>query len=164
MSLTQLSNLRQNPSPLNTSLKLNSDNAGQGVAKLVLSIVKLLTDVLERQAFRRYDGGTLSSSQIEELGTAFMQINTRTQEIASLFGINSINELQLNLKPAQAANPSEIDMAESKADSSLADLVDLIVDRGAVVAGNVSISIANVELIVLNLLASINAVRDNELS
>jgi hypothetical protein len=164
MSLVEPSNLSENCSSPRTSIKLDSNNAGQGIAKLVLSIVKLLTDVLERQALRRYDEGTLSTSQIEELGTAFLQINTRAKEVAGLFGIKSMSELQLNLNPNRIGGTGETPFSESNADSSLADLVDLVVDRGAVVAGNVSISVANVELIVLDLLASIRSVKGNELT
>jgi hypothetical protein len=164
MTLTQVSSLSAKTSSPTTTLKLDSEsNAGKGIAKLVLSIVKLLTDVLERQALRRFDSGTLSTSQIEELGTAFLQINTRIEEIASMFGINSVSELQLDLKSTRADNPSDNNISLTKPESSLAELVDLIVNRGAIVAGNVAISIANVDLIVLNLLASISPVKGEEL-
>ena len=72
MSLVQLSNSGPACAAQNASVKLDANNAAEGIAKLVLSVVKLLTDVLERQAFRRYNEGTLTACQIDELGSAFM--------------------------------------------------------------------------------------------
>ena len=53
----------------------------QGLAKLVLALLKLLHDLMEHQALRRVEGGSLSPADVEKLGDALMR---QTQEIERL--------------------------------------------------------------------------------
>jgi Gas vesicle protein K len=74
------------------------ENVEQGLAKLVLSLIELLRQLLERQAIRRMEGGSLSEEQIEGMGAALMKLEAKIHELSSHFGI-SPSDLNLNLGP-----------------------------------------------------------------
>ena len=69
-----------------------------GLARLVLTVIELLRDVLEHQAVRRMDGGTLDESEVERLGLALMRLDERMQEIKGVFGLTD-EELNIDLGP-----------------------------------------------------------------
>ena len=70
----------------------------QGLAKLVLGLIELLRQLLERQAIRRMEGGTLSEQQVEEMGLALMKLEEKIKELAQQFGLTQ-EDLKLNLGP-----------------------------------------------------------------
>jgi hypothetical protein len=70
----------------------------QGLARLVLSLVELLRRLLERQAIRRMEGGTLDDKKVEELGQALMKLEAKVHEIAGAFGLRP-EDLNLELGP-----------------------------------------------------------------
>jgi hypothetical protein len=70
----------------------------QGLAKLVLGLVELLRRLLERQAVRRMEGGSLSEQQIEDMGQALMKLEAKIREIAAAFGLKP-EDLNLELGP-----------------------------------------------------------------
>jgi hypothetical protein len=72
--------------------------AENGLARLVLTIIELLRDVLEHQAVRRMDGGTLDESEVERLGLALMRLDERMQEIKTIFGLTD-EDLDIDLGP-----------------------------------------------------------------
>jgi hypothetical protein len=74
------------------------DNIEQGLAKLVLSLVELLRQLLERQAIRRMEGGSLNERQVEEMGEALMKLEAKIHELASGFGLTPA-DLNLDLGP-----------------------------------------------------------------
>jgi hypothetical protein len=80
--------------------RLNAEpgNVERGLAQLVLTVVELLRQVMERQAIRRMDEGTLSEEQVERLGRAFMQLDDRMQQLLAEFGIDA-EDLDLPLGP-----------------------------------------------------------------
>jgi hypothetical protein len=80
--------------------RLNADpeNLERGLAQLVLTIVELLRQLMERQALRRMDDGSLSEDQIERLGQTFMKLAERMQELRDEFGLDE-EDLNLNLGP-----------------------------------------------------------------
>jgi hypothetical protein len=80
--------------------RVNADpeNVERGLAQLVLTIVELLRQLMERQALRRIDGGQLSDEQIERLGRTFMELDQRMEELREEFGLD-IEDLNLNLGP-----------------------------------------------------------------
>jgi hypothetical protein len=59
----------------------------RGLAGLVLTVVDLLRELMERQALRRMEGGTLSDDEVERLGRAFMKLNERMDELKEQFGL-----------------------------------------------------------------------------
>jgi Gas vesicle protein K len=86
-------------SPLPQSrLDCTPENIEQGLAKLVLSLIELLRQLLERQAIRRMEGGSLSDQQIEEMGTALMKLEQKIGELAEHFGL-TLADLNLDLGP-----------------------------------------------------------------
>jgi hypothetical protein len=80
--------------------RLNTDpeNAENGLAKLVLTLIEVLRKVLEHQAVRRMEGGHLSDAEIEKLGVALLRLNDRMQEMKGIFGLTD-DDLQIDLGP-----------------------------------------------------------------
>ena len=72
-------------------LNLELEKVEQGLAKLVLCIIELIRQLLERQAVRRMEGGSLSSEEIERLGATLMKLEARMQELKEQFGIDDLN-------------------------------------------------------------------------
>ena len=80
--------------------RINADpeRVEQGLARLVLTVVELLRQVLEHQAIRRMDGGTLSEEDIERLGLALLKLNHRMDELKAVFGLDD-EDLNIDLGP-----------------------------------------------------------------
>ena len=76
----------------------SEENAAQGLAKLVLGLVELIRQLLERQAIRRMEGGSLPDEQVERMGQALMQLESTVKELASQFGLSPA-DLNLDLGP-----------------------------------------------------------------
>src|SRR5438552_14985044 len=74
------------------------DNIEQGLAKLVLSLIELLRQLLERQAIRRMEGGSVNDEQIEKMGEALMKLEAKIHELATHFGLSPA-DLNLDLGP-----------------------------------------------------------------
>jgi len=79
-------------------LNLDSDNVKNGLAQLVLTLVKFLHEVLERQAIRRIDAGSLTDPEIERLGVALMKQAEEIERIRKEFGLEE-EDLNLDLGP-----------------------------------------------------------------
>lgn len=69
-----------------------------GLAKLVLTLIELLRQLLERQALRRIEAGSLSDEEIERLGQTFLKLEARMDELKEIFGLKD-EDLNLNLGP-----------------------------------------------------------------
>jgi hypothetical protein len=84
----------------NLPRRLNADpeTLEKGLAHLVLTLVELLRQLMERQALRRIEGGTLDDEEIERLGRTFMALSERMEELKRAFGLED-EELNLNLGP-----------------------------------------------------------------
>jgi hypothetical protein len=74
------------------------ENIEQGLAKLVLSLIELLRQLLERQAIRRMQGGSLTDGQVEEMGEALMKLEAKIHELAKHFNLTPA-DLNLDLGP-----------------------------------------------------------------
>src|SRR5207247_2389292 len=61
---------------------VDPDDVEQGLAKLVLTLVEFVRQLLERQAVRRMEGGTLSDEEVERMGVALMRLEQKVQEMA----------------------------------------------------------------------------------
>jgi gas vesicle protein GvpK len=68
------------------------------LARLVLSVIELLRKLLERQAVRRVESGTLGEEEIERLGETLLKLETRMGELKAAFGLGD-RELTLDLGP-----------------------------------------------------------------
>src|SRR3954463_1969252 len=80
--------------------RINADpeHVEQGLARLVLTVVELLREVLEHQAIRRMDGGTSTDAEIERLGLALLKLNSRMDELKTVFGLTD-EDLNIDLGP-----------------------------------------------------------------
>lgn len=91
-----------NESALSTSpasrIDCSPENIEQGLAKLVLGLIELIRQLLERQAIRRMQGGSLSDPQVEEMGEALMNLESKIHELADHFGLKPA-DLNLDLGP-----------------------------------------------------------------
>ena len=74
------------------------ENIEQGLARLVLSLIELLRRLLERQAIRRMEGGSVDDQQIEQMGLALMKLEQKIGELAQQFGLRP-EDLNLDLGP-----------------------------------------------------------------
>ena len=73
----------------------------RGLAKLVLTLIELLRRLMEKQAIRKMEGGTLTERQVEGLGEAFRRLETKMGELKRVFGLQD-EELNLDLGPLGA--------------------------------------------------------------
>jgi hypothetical protein len=74
------------------------DDVQRSVAQLVLTLVEFIRKLLERQAIRRMEFGTLTDEQTEEIGRALMTLEETVLDIAAKFGI-PYDDLNLDLGP-----------------------------------------------------------------
>lgn len=79
----------------------DSDIVENGLAKLVLSIIELIRRLLEKQALRRMDAGTLTDEEIERVGSALMKLEEKMAEMKKIFGLAD-DDLKLNLGPVRS--------------------------------------------------------------
>jgi hypothetical protein len=76
----------------------NPEDVRRSVLKLVLTLVELIRQLMERQAIRRMENGTLTDEETESVGLALMRLQQTVQELAEQFDI-SPDELNLDLGP-----------------------------------------------------------------
>ena len=74
------------------------EDVQRGLAQLVLTLVEVLRELMERQALRRMDAGTLDDEEIERLGTTFIALRERMDELKEVFGLTD-EDLNLDLGP-----------------------------------------------------------------
>ena len=74
------------------------DDVRRSVAKLVLTLVDAIRQLLERQAIRRMENGTLTDEETENVGLALMRLEEAVSEIAAQFGL-APEDLNLDLGP-----------------------------------------------------------------
>ena len=79
-------------------LKLTPANADSGLAKLVLTLVELIRKLVEKQAMRRVDGGSLTDEEIERLGETLMKLEMKMEELKKHFNLTD-RDLNINLGP-----------------------------------------------------------------
>ena len=70
----------------------------RGLAQLVLTLIELLRQLMERQAVRRMEQGALNDDEIERLGQTFMLLADRMDQLKAEFGLEDA-DLNLNLGP-----------------------------------------------------------------
>jgi hypothetical protein len=79
-------------------IESDKDSVERDLFKLVLTIVELVRQLMERQAIRRVDEGDLSDDQIEEVGTALMKLESAVTRLRELYDLTP-DELNLDLGP-----------------------------------------------------------------
>ncbi|MDM5197389.1 gas vesicle protein K [Fictibacillus enclensis] len=79
-------------------LSLDKSDVEQGLAKLVLTIIELLRQLMERQAMRKVENDSLSDDQLEELGLTLMRLEEKMLELKVIFGLEH-EDLNIELGP-----------------------------------------------------------------
>lgn len=83
---------------LPSRIDARAENVDQGLARLVLTLIEFIRQLLEHQAVRRMEGGNLTDAQVEELGLALMRLRERLDDIKDVFGLAG-EELNIDLGP-----------------------------------------------------------------
>ncbi|WP_371345981.1 gas vesicle protein K [Ancylobacter sp. IITR112] len=79
-------------------IDIDPEKVEQGLVKLVLMLVETLRQVIERQAIRRVEGGTLSEDETERLGLALLRLEEKMAELRQHFGLEDADlDLKLQL-------------------------------------------------------------------
>jgi hypothetical protein len=91
LALERLDGLRQR-------VNADSENLEKGLAQLVLTLIELLRQLMERQAIRRIEGGTLGAEEVERLGRTFQALSERMEELKETFGLSD-EDLNIDLGP-----------------------------------------------------------------
>jgi len=74
------------------------ESVERGLVSLVLTVVELLRQLMERQALRRVDDGSLSDDQTEKIGLTLMALEKRMAELRDHFGLTQ-EDLNIDLGP-----------------------------------------------------------------
>ena len=90
--------LREVARALPERIDADPEHVEQGLARLVLTLIEVLRKVLEHQAVRRMDGGSLSDEEVERLGLALLRLSERMDELKRLFGLDD-EDLEIDLGP-----------------------------------------------------------------
>jgi hypothetical protein len=80
--------------------RINADQATveKDLAKLVLALVDLVRRLMERQAARRVNAGSLGEDQVERMGETFLKLDRKMAELRTAFGLQD-EDLNLSLGP-----------------------------------------------------------------
>ena len=79
-------------------INIDPKNVEKGLAKLVLTLIELLRKLMEKQAMRRVEAGSLTDEEIERVGETLMKLENKMKELKEIFGLKD-EELNLNLGP-----------------------------------------------------------------
>ncbi|MFJ1896405.1 MULTISPECIES: gas vesicle protein K [unclassified Streptomyces] len=85
---------------------LDSGQMGRDLVTLVLTVVELLRQLMERQALRRIDEGDLTDDQTDEIGTTLMMLDQRMAELCEQHGVR-MEDLNLDLGPLGSLLPRD---------------------------------------------------------
>ncbi len=91
------------PSPATTTpgglrIAFQPDDVRSGLGRLVLTLVELIRELLERQAIRRIEAGSLTEPEIERIGTTFLRLSEQMEILKTAFGLEG-QDLNLDLGP-----------------------------------------------------------------
>jgi hypothetical protein len=90
--------LQQVRGSLPSRINVDPEGVEQGLAQLVLTLVEFIRQLLERQAVRRMEGGSLSEEEVERVGLALMKLEEKVHQLAEQFGLEP-SDLNINLGP-----------------------------------------------------------------
>jgi hypothetical protein len=79
-------------------IAIDPDRVEQDLARLVLALLEFLRELMELQAIRRVESGSLTEAEEERLGTALLRARERIRELAAAFGLEE-DALSLDLGP-----------------------------------------------------------------
>ncbi len=79
-------------------LETDAESVERDLFKLVLTIIELVRQLMEKQALRRVDQGDLTDEQIEGLGNGLMHLESAMEELKSRYGLTTA-DLNIDLGP-----------------------------------------------------------------
>lgn len=88
----------QSENQRNARINIDPENAQQGLAQLVMTVIELIRQIVERHAIKRVEGGTLTDQQVEDLGVALMNLEEKMEELKDIFGLEA-EDLNIDLGP-----------------------------------------------------------------
>jgi hypothetical protein len=148
--------IRKSKEEIKGKINIDAVKLRNGLAQLILTVIGLLRELMEKQAIRRIEAGHLKEDEIERLGNTFMALKLELQRLQEQFSIED-EESEISLGPLMVSDD------EVRGRVSAVELLDRLLGKGVIVKGDVIISVADVELISLNLgliLASIDKARE----
>lgn len=83
---------------LPTRIDADPERVEKGLAQLVLTLIDFLRRLMESQALKRMEDGSLTEDEIDRMGTTFMRLEARMEELKQQFGLED-EDLNLNLGP-----------------------------------------------------------------
>ncbi|MFJ1747696.1 gas vesicle protein K [Streptomyces sp. NPDC088116] len=89
-----------------TRIDVDRDRMGRDLVALVLTVVELLRQLMERQAIRRVEQGDLTDEQVDRIGTTLMLLDERMNELCEQHGL-SMEDLNLDLGPLGTLLPRD---------------------------------------------------------
>ena len=108
-----LTGLERVAQPLPPHVNLDPQNVQRGLAQLVLTLIELLRQLMELQAIRRMESGSLTDDEIERVGQTFMLLEERMAELKKSFGLEDkdfgagilplLDEFMLSRGPSERA-------------------------------------------------------------
>jgi hypothetical protein len=125
-------------------INIGGEKIRNGIGQLILTVVELLRELMEKQAIRRIDAGKLTEEQIENLGNTFRNLKEEIEKLKDYFDLED-EDLNINLGPLVVRED------ETGEKVSAIELLDRLLRKGVLVKGDVIISVAEVDLISLNL-------------
>src|SRR3954462_11164472 len=96
--LTAQGEVAAGPGALPRRVSADPETVERGLAQLVLTLIELLRQLMERQALHRMEQGTLDDDEIERPGETFMKLAERMDELKAEFGLRD-EDLNLDLGP-----------------------------------------------------------------
>jgi hypothetical protein len=90
--------LRDVAPSLPARLDASPEDIDAGLGQLVLTLVEFVRQILEHQAVRRMEGGSLDEEEMERLGLALMRLEERLDDIREVFGLDR-EDLNIDLGP-----------------------------------------------------------------
>ena len=91
-------------SPLPARIDAEPETVGRDLGRLVLTIVELLRQLMERQAIRRVEAGSLPDETVERLGLGLMRLEEAMDELREYFGLRP-EDLNIDLGPLGSLLP-----------------------------------------------------------
>ena len=86
------------PVTVRERIATDPDSVERDLMKIVLTVVELLRQLMERQALHRVDQGDLTANEEERIGTTLMLLEDRMTRLCDQFGLSAA-DLNLDLGP-----------------------------------------------------------------
>ncbi|WP_407554631.1 gas vesicle protein K [Streptomyces sp. Pv4-95] len=98
--------MSERAAPAENRFDIDRDQVGRDLVALVLTVVELLRQLMERQAIRRVEQGDLSDDQVDRIGETLMLLDERMNELCDQHGLR-LEDLNLDLGPLGSLLPRD---------------------------------------------------------